>query len=435
MIRSLQKKFIRAAMLVVTILLVFFLLAINAANLLFVSNEESRLLTNILEHESAPEPRDEIGGAPDCVPEVPNPDPEAPKDGIDKQIEKIPILIGPAKKILGNRQYFTATVSKNGDIRDKDISHISEEMQEQAEDWILSAFEDGKSGSRMGTYIYRTRDIGDGTVIAFLNTAEHQASLIRVALITLVLGIITWFIMLALVVYLSRQAIDPIARNIERQKQFVTDAGHEIKTPLAIITANVDVLELHTGKSKWIDHIRSQTMRLNDLMQNLLTLSRLDETNAISEAVVFHPGEILSKLADDYAEPAELHGIEIIKNIDVKAELRFYRENFEKLCTIFLDNAVKYAKNGGFIKVELMSQSHDIVLIFRNNCEDLPENDPQELFERFTRGDQARTQKKGGYGIGLAMARAITEAEGGQVKASYEDDNVICFTVRLKNIK
>ena len=75
------------------------------------------------------------------------------------------------------------------------------------------------------------------------------------------------------------------------------------------------------------------------------------------------------------------------------------------------------------------------MLIFRNNCEELPENDPQELFERFTRGDQARTQKKGGYGIGLAMARAITEAEGGQIKASYEDDNVICFTVRLKNLK
>ncbi len=431
MIRSLQKKFIRAAMLVVTILLVFFLLSINAADYWSVSNEESRILTNILEHESAPERRDLSGD----VLKVPNPDPNAPKDGMDKMIEKLPILIGPEKKILGNRQYFTATVSKDGAIREKDISHISGEMQERAEELILAVLEGGKTSGSVETYLYRTREIGDGTVIAFLNTAEHQSSLIRVGLITLVLSIITWFIMLALVIYLSRRAIDPIARNIERQKQFVTDAGHEIKTPLAIIAANVDVLELHTGKSKWIDHIRSQTMRLNDLMQNLLTLSRLDEANAISEAVIFRPGEILSKLADDYAEPAELHGIEIIKNIDVKAELRFYRENFEKLCTIFLDNAVKYAKNGGFIKVELVPQNHDIVLIFRNNCDELPDNDPQELFERFTRGDQARTQKKGGYGIGLAMARAITEAEGGQVKASYEDDNVICFTVRLKNLK
>lgn len=235
--------------------------------------------------------------------------------------------------------------------------------------------------------------------------------------------------MLLLVVGLSKRAIRPIAVNMEKQKQFVTDAGHEIKTPLAIILANTDAMELHNGESKWSRNIRTQTERLSGLMKNLLTLSRMDEGNVMTAMTELDISGLVREAADTFKEPAALKHIQIITSIKGDLKLHANREQMVQLVSVLLDNAVKYSPENDSIELVLDGSQREIVLKCRNACHALPEVPADRLFDRFYRGDTARTQKSGGYGIGLSVARAIVEAHKGTIKAVYEKEDHITFTV------
>ena len=240
--------------------------------------------------------------------------------------------------------------------------------------------------------------------------------------------------MLLFVILLSKKAILPIAENIEKQKQFVTDAGHEIKTPLAIIMANTDAMELHNGENKWSRNIREQTVRLNGLMQNLLALAKMDEGAVKLPSSDILLSSLLEEILPAFYEPAALKEIIIEENIQPNIIMHGNRDSMSRLITILLDNAVKYTSKQGNIIIYLERKEGVITLSIKNTCDMLPEVDPEKLFDRFYRGDSARTQKSGGYGIGLSAARAIAESQKGSITASYEENQII-FTVELKNSK
>lgn len=142
--------------------------------------------------------------------------------------------------------------------------------------------------------------------------------------------------------------------------------------------------------------------------------------------------QLLTETLQPYYESAALKNIEIHEEIAAGVDVHASRENLIQLISILFDNAVKYASEGGYIDVSLKKSGRELVLQVKNTCEKLPEVEPEKLFERFYRGDAARTQKSGGYGIGLSAARAIALAHGGTLGASYEKDDIICFTLRLK---
>lgn len=153
---------------------------------------------------------------------------------------------------------------------------------------------------------------------------------------------------------LSKRAISPIAESMARQKQFITDAGHEIKTPLAIIRANADALELHEGESRWSRNIRSQTERLDELTKRLLTLARLDEGGAARpEAAELELSQLIEDAAAQFAEPAEAAGLELKTEIEPGLKLRGVPETVTELAGILLDNAVKYSAPGSVISLGL----------------------------------------------------------------------------------
>jgi len=253
----------------------------------------------------------------------------------------------------------------------------------------------------------------------------------RLLLLSSLIGLTCWLCMFLLVFLLSGRAIRPIAANLERQKQFVTDAGHEIKTPLAIIAANTEAMELHNGESKWSRNIREQVTRLNGLMQNLLTLAKLDESNVALSCEPISLSALTEEGSDVFREAMELKHLQVERHIQPDLTVSANRDLMSRLISILLDNALKYTPIGGSVVIELFRADKTIQLIVANECEKLPDCPAEKLFDRFYRADSARTQKNGGYGIGLSAARSIAEAHGGTISALYRDDHTIAFIVTM----
>lgn len=240
-----------------------------------------------------------------------------------------------------------------------------------------------------------------------------------------------WLGMLALVRVLARRAIEPVAESMEKQKRFVTDAGHELKTPLAIIRANTEAMELHQGENKWTRNIKAQTERLGGLMENLLTLARMEEGAGLPPAQPVDLSLLAWETAESFRETAALRGIALEENLAPGVTVSAYPEHLIQLLSILLDNGVKYTAPGGQVSLTLTGEGGGACLQVRNAPARTTEEDLSRLFDRFYRGDPARTQKSGGCGIGLSAAQAIVTAWKGTISAAREGEDTVVFTVRF----
>lgn len=409
MIRTLQKKFIITAMTAVSILLFVVLGAVNTANCIIVSGQGSRMLNMLTEHE----------GMPPLPMERKK---EGPEDFLNPPFNEDEAM---------SARYFLVRLNGDDEVLSVDISRIASVSEREAASYAGLVIEKGDETGRIEHFKYQSAASRDGKekVILFLDISGQSQSILAILFLSVCIGFICWMLMLLLVAALSRKAIRPVACSMEKQKQFITDAGHEIKTPLAIILANTDALELHQGETKWSRNIRSQTVRLNGLMQNLLTLARMEEGDIKLAASDVSFTQLLNEMLVPFYESAKLRGIAIHTEIEREVMLHANREAIQRLVSILLDNAVKYTSPCGRIDVALKKNERTCIFQVKNTCTELPEGEPDRLFDRFYRGDAARTQKSGGYGIGLSAARAIVEAHKGTITAGYENGSAVVFTV------
>ena len=273
----------------------------------------------------------------------------------------------------------------------------------------------------------------DGSVsYAFLDVSQEMDAMLRIMLITALLGAALWFLILIIVFILSKKAIAPIAENIEKQRLFITNAGHEFKTPLAVIISNVDVQELHGGKTKWLENIRTQALRLSDLTKQMLTLAKMEETGTSAfTSTTFDASQVLEETIRIFQESAAIRGIRVQTDVEAGVEMHFPKDQYRQLLELLLDNAVKYGKENGFLSAALHADRKMVHLTFKNDCEALPDVDPDRLFDRFYRPDLSRNRNTGGSGIGLAVVRAIAEQGGGSAKAHFLENQVVEFAVEL----
>ena len=237
--------------------------------------------------------------------------------------------------------------------------------------------------------------------------------------------------MLFLTILLSKKAIKPIAANMERQKQFVTDAGHEIKTPLAIIMANTDALELHYGENKYSKNIRSQIFRLKDLTQDLLALAKMEESVEKRITESFSIATLTEESLNQFEESILAKEITLYKNIQSNLIMNSDKDKVQRLLLILLDNATKYTPEKGRIEVYLFQENKQINYVVSNTAENLDKLDTEKVFDRFYRADDARNQKSGGYGIGLSVARAIVQSLKGSITVQKQGDNKLIFVIKL----
>lgn len=462
MVKQLQKKFIISAMLAVTILLVVLIGGINVFNYLTTSNDNDRLMEMLCysfetstkwnaDTTDNTQPPQSINGTQqnttDASGNQNNPDFPPQDNGTKPPDDKKNNGFGRHdKNAVESARYAAVAIDKNGKIIRTDVTHISSLTEDEATA-ITEALKNTASGT--GTYsgfVYRISETkrAEGKVIILLDNGMQISSFFTVLFISVGAGIFGWLMMLLLVILLSRKTIAPVARSIEKQKQFVTNAGHEIKTPLAIILANTDAMDLHNGENKWSKNIRAQTLRLSGLMQNLLMLAKMDESSTKLPMCEFDISTAAEDTVGAFIEPAALKGIMIEQNIKKGIRLSGNRDSIVQLMTVLLDNAVKYTESGGVIRAELYGNEKNITLSIANTCE--PIDHPEKLFDRFYRGDSARTQKNGGYGIGLSVAQAIAELHKGSITAENvyatasesradttdkQNTNMLMFTVKI----
>ena len=329
--------------------------------------------------------------------------------------------------------YFTVYVNANGSIVACDTSKISTLSQSEAIEIAQGIVKSGKEQGKTGSFKYKKSEKAGNFMYAyyFLDVTMQRAAVWTVAILSLAIGILCILLMIYPVLIISKKAIRPIAENIEKQKQFVTDAGHELKTPLAIIMSNTEAMELRTGENKYSKNIRTQVVRLNSLMQNLLTLSKSDEMSDSLSKSEFCISDVANKTINMFSEAMELKRLTYQCEIGADIKATANKEMITNLFSILADNAVQYAADGGFVAVQLIKNGKNTEFRIANNCLSLPQCDADKLFDRFYRDDKARTQKKGGSGIGLSAAKSIADAHGGKIKAEYFPDNVIMFTVIL----
>ena len=411
MIKTLQKKFIVTAMTAISVLLILLLGTINIINIGTVGKQIEAKLEMISKNEGDPH---NISTPPEDSP------PRAPgaKNDYDTLISS---------------NFFVIRFDKSGNIVYTDVSRISSVSEEEAKELAEKIYTQNELSGKIDGFEYMVKDsrMGFGKVAVFLDTSDDIYSYIRVLVLSSAIGIACWLLMLLFVILLSKRAIRPIAENIERQKQFVTNAGHEIKTPIAIIQSNTEAMELYNGESKWSKNIKEQTVRLNELMKNLLTLARMDENN---DKLVLSDCSLSQLLTDNiecFRETLALRRITLQTNIQPMISLHANKEHITQLISVLMDNAVKYTNEGGNIFVSLEGNNKRIKLQFKNTCQQLPPAPPEKLFDRFYRADEARTQKNSGYGIGLSIAQSITETYKGRISAEYENGNTVIFTVRF----
>lgn len=407
MIRSLQKRFILSSMLVVTILLTVLLGAINISNLAVSNQQNHQMLDILLKEESNPqrppkneEPKEFFGG------------------GMNENSRKAAV-------------YFTVRADEAGNIIESKVDRIANVSNAQAAELCRLLMEKELREGKIEHYLFRSaKNERDGTTLyLFLDTNLSMRDNLRILFFSFTAGIICWLLMLLLVRFLSKRAIQPIAENIARQKQFVTDAGHEIKTPLAIILANTEAMELYEGENKWSRNIREQTERLNGLMQNLLALSKADEDNLAFPKEILSPDKLVLEIMESFSESMALKELRLSKEVEAGLQIRANSEQIRRLFSILLDNAVKYSPKNGEITVLLTHRGKKIAFEIENQCEKLPSCPPEKLFDRFYRDDAARTQKNGGYGIGLSAAKSIVELYKGNIQAEYFPPDKIKFSI------
>ncbi|WP_295151993.1 cell wall metabolism sensor histidine kinase WalK [uncultured Ruminococcus sp.] len=316
--------------------------------------------------------------------------------------------------------------------------HIAAVTSDQAVSYAQKAHNTGKSGGYIGDYRFVVKETQYGKMYIFLDCSDDIRTEQNFLLISAAISLGGWVLVCLLIIICSRFAVKPFIENYEKQRMFITDAGHEIKTPLAIIQANTEVIEMISEPSEWTESIKNQIERLNGLIANLLRLSRMDEESIKPVFAEFDLTDAFIDIAQPFKTPAENKGLTL--NVDAQENIRMNGDeaSIRQVVSILTENAVKYCDKGGSIDISLTktASGRHAVIKAVNDCAQPPE-DPERLFDRFYRADASRKredgEKKSGYGIGLSVAKAVTENHKGKISCKAENGKII-FTVRLRSI-
>lgn len=301
-----------------------------------------------------------------------------------------------------------------------EIYDLSNASGLDAAEFLSQVVSGDKDRGNFGSYRYymASRDPASFKLV-LLNAEDEFFSVQSLLKSSLLVGILIMLLVLLLVMLLSRRAVQPFVENIERQKRFITDASHSIKTPLGIIAADVDMMVLEHGESEWSHSARGQIDRLAGLADGLVILSRLEESVQAPEDGLFSPAMKIREQLEVFDPLIREKQLTVRPDLGFTDELRGDGTAFEHLAQILIENAVKYTPARGSIDILLRRERKGCLLQVTNDCEEPEEIDTERLFERFYRTDSARVQSPG-HGIGLSIARNIADSCGWKLSARLD---------------
>jgi len=403
MIRKLQRKFVLAAMLSLFIVLGLLIGLINILNYRTLVTEADETLSTLAEIGENGSGGFTFGGKTAQ-------DPRGSGTGH-----------GRRREFSGERpyqsRYFSVTLSASGEVISSDLKNVVTVDEQTAEEMAKAAAKKGRASGFSGDYRYLGTPQDDGTRWIFLNR-ERELSTFRTFLWTSVGISAAGFVMVfLLLLFLSARIVRPIAQSYEKQKQFITDAGHELKTPITIIRADTDVLEADLPDSEWIADIRTQTNRLSSLTNDLIYLSRMEEEGAGPQMLDFPLSDVVSDTAQPFQAVAKAQSKTFSADVQPMLSLHGDEKSIRKLVSILLDNAMKYSPDGGTVALSLKKTGRQTLLSVTNTAENMEKGDQDRLFDRFYRTDASRNSETGGFGLGLAIAKAVVDAHKGKIHA------------------
>jgi two-component system sensor histidine kinase CiaH len=410
MIRKLKAKFILLAMTTIVILLTVILTGMNVINYNSVIDQADETLSFLSQNKGT-----------------------FPEFG-DAHGNKLPQHMSPETPY--ETRFFWVLTDANSNVINTDIRKISSVNEQEAVALAKEAISKNSDKGFVANFRYIIRNEQIGTRITFLDctrTLDAFYSFLHTSLFMAVLGLVIVFFVIFI---LSGKIIKPIAESYEKQKRFITDAGHEIKTPLTIINANVDILEMELGEgNESLSDIKSQTLRLRSLTDDLVMLTRMEEAENKMQKIDFPVSEVVNDAARPFCALAQSQGKTLSINIQPLLSLNGNDNAISQLVSILLDNALKYSAANSAINLHLARQGHLVVLTVSNTTES--EIEPEQLgsiFDRFYRGDSSRNSDAGGHGIGLSVARAIVIAHAGKISASITKTNRFQITATFPGI-
>lgn len=326
-------------------------------------------------------------------------------------------------------RFFTVRFDQKGNVLSADIRSIASVSRDEAIAYAEKALEHSDERGWIDDFRYKRYDTSAGQAVVFingLNTKQNNRQFMFAASLVFAASSI---VIIILIILISRKAVKPAAESYEKQKQFITDANHELKTPLTLIHTNLDIMETEIGANEWLSDIREETKIMTKLVNRLVSLARMDEDNPKFTKENFSLSEVVLDTVSAFAQHIRNQQKRILT--DVPDGINYHGEEaaIRQLISILMDNAVKYCDPEGIIRITLRGGKHPIILV-DNSYMAVGNIELDRLFDRFYRADKARTYG-GGFGIGLSIAKAIVEKHHGNINASPLDDDTIRFHVSL----
>ena len=305
--------------------------------------------------------------------------------------------------------------------------------ESQYEEYAVKAVKSGKERGFVDDFRFKVKPDPDGGYeVVCCNVSESLNNFRNFLEISIGVSVAGILVLAVILFFVSDKAIRPIVESYEKQKRFITDAGHELKTPLTIIRADADALEMDIGDgNEWVSDIRKQTIRMNELTNNLILLSKMEETHLTRAVETVQLHDVVEEQSRSFKAVAESCGVDM--NVDVTDTIvKGDTKMLTQLVSILMDNAVKYCLDHKSIDIKLMHDQKNAILEITNDTkEDIKEESIKHLFDRFFRTDSSHNSETGGHGIGLSIARAIVDSHKGKITAEKRTDYSITFKVLL----
>ena len=402
MLKKMRWRFIGAAMAAFTAVVLTLLCFVNLWNYHSVTSQQDEALTRLMEIEDQQMPFSSRRGA-------------LPFDDWSHFSPEVQYSL----------RFFSVHYDTNGIVSRVNQDYIASISESDAETYADAVLESGKAHGYESGYRYLVSTTEDETVVLFLNSEREIQTMRSLLWITLAIAAVCLAVVFGLVVLFSQRAITPYLKNMEAQKQFITNAGHELKTPLTAISTSADVLAMEHDGDEWVHNIQVQSGRLSKLITSLVALSRLDEENPFPVRTEFSLSDALWEISEPFGSLAQAKGKAYTQDIADGLTVTGDRTAIQQMFSILLDNALKYTESGGKIRIQAERQELFFKISISDTGKGIAPERQAEIFTRFYR--EPEVHDKPGVGIGLYLARTIMELQKGYIEVQSEIGKGACF--------
>ena len=329
-------------------------------------------------------------------------------------------------------RYFSVLLDDHGNILQTDTRRVKAVDAETAVIYAQKAFQSGKERAFLEEYRFVRTSEEDVTRIIFLDCGKQLHTYRKFLISSICMSAAGFLCFFGVIIFFSGKILKPVTESYEKQKRFITDAGHEIKTPLAIIKADADVLEMEFGENEWLDGIKDQIQRLSGLTSDLVYLSRMEESDSDIPMIEFPISDVVSETAMSFQALAQTQNKVFLWEIPPMLSYTGNEKAIRQLVNILMDNALKYSPEHGQVSITMRKVNRQLcICVYNTSAQPITSEQLGHLFERFYRADASRSSQNGGYGIGLSVAKAITAAHNGKITANSPDGNSLEVVVQL----